>query len=270
MFEWRNLFKGMMMGASDVVPGVSGGTIALLVGIYERLIAAIDGLTKKDWKKSVIFLIPVGLGMGIAILSLSHLISWLMEKFPQPTFFFFIGLIIAIIPQLLREVDYKKTFRGFHYLLLLVAATLIALTGFVSPDQSAVMTELSWYQYLFLFISGWLASSAMILPGISGSLMLLLMGAYATVIESIKTFNFPVIITVGFGILIGLLLTSKLIRYLFQNYRTITYAIIIGFVAGSIFVVYPGWPTEITLMIASVLTLIAGYFTAFYLGKVQK
>lgn len=267
MFEWKNLFKGMLMGASDVVPGVSGGTIALLVGIYERLIEAIDGLVSKDWKKHVIFLLPVGIGMGISIVSLSHLISWLMEKYPKPTFFFFLGLIIAIIPILLREADFKKAFKFQHYVLLLIAAVGVAMTAFISQEQTTIMTLDSWNDYLFLFFAGWLASSAMILPGISGSLVLLLLGAYATVIESIKSFDLMVIFVVGMGIVIGLLLTSKLIRFLFNHYRIATYAVIIGFVLGSVIVIYPGWPGELSLMIMSLVAIICGYIIAYFLGR---
>lgn len=259
-----------MIGASDVVPGVSGGTIALLVGIYERLIEAINGLLTKEWKKHVIFLIPVGIGMAIAILTLSHLLSWLLEVFPQPTFFFFLGLIFAIIPTLMVEADYKENFGLPHYVFLLIAAVAVAATGFVGEDEAAVMTNLTTGDYLFLFIAGWLASSAMILPGISGSMVLLLMGVYVTVIDAIKTFNLPVIFVVGFGIVIGLLLTSKLIRFLFQHFRTSTYAVVTGFVVGSIFVVYPGWPNDVLLMVICVLTFICGFALAYSLGKAER
>jgi putative membrane protein len=270
VFEWRNIFKGMMMGASDVVPGVSGGTIALLVGIYERLIEAINGLLSKDWKKHVIFLIPVGLGMVTAILTLSHVLSWLIEVFPQPTFFFFLGLIVAIIPALMKEADYKNAFGGAQYVLLAIAAIAVAATGFVGEEQAAVMTNLTAGDYLFLFFAGWLASSAMILPGISGSMILLLMGVYVTVIDAIKSLNIPIIIVVGLGIVLGLLLTSKLIRFLFLHYRASTYAIVIGFVAGSIFVVYPGWPGDMLLMVISVLAFVVGYAVAYMLGKAAR
>ncbi|WP_174734389.1 undecaprenyl phosphate translocase family protein [Mesobacillus harenae] len=270
MFEWRNIFKGMMIGASDVVPGVSGGTIALLVGIYERLIEAINGVLTKEWKKHVIFLVPVGIGVGLAILTLSHLLSWLLEAFPQPTFFFFLGLILAIIPVLMVEADYKQTFGGIHYLLLLIAAIAVAATGLVGDEQAAIMTNLAWKDYLFLFFAGWLASSAMILPGISGSMVLLLLGAYVTVIDAIKSFNMPIIIIVGLGIVVGLLLTSKLIRYLFNHYRTATYAVVTGFVVGSIFVVYPGWPADGLLMVISIIALVCGYAAAYLLGKAER
>ncbi|WP_241481626.1 DUF368 domain-containing protein [Mesobacillus campisalis] len=270
VFEWRNIFKGMMIGASDVVPGVSGGTIALLVGIYERLIEAINGLLSKEWKKHVIFLIPVGLGVGIAILTLSHLLSWLLEVHPQPTFFFFLGLILAIIPALLVEADYKRTYKAGHYVLLAIAAVGVALTGLVGEGQGTVMTNLDFGDYLFLFFAGWLASSAMILPGISGSMVLLLMGVYVTAIDAIKTFNIPVIIAVGTGVVIGLLLTSKLIRYLFLHFRVATYAVVTGFVVGSIFVVYPGWPGDVLLMVICILAFILGFAVAYMLGKVER
>ncbi|MFE8699842.1 DUF368 domain-containing protein [Cytobacillus sp. FJAT-54145] len=270
MFEWKNIFKGMMIGASDVVPGVSGGTIALLVGIYERLIAAINGVLTREWKKHVIFLIPVGIGVGVSILTLSHLLSWLLEVYPQPTFFFFLGLILAIIPILLVEADYKKTYNGTHYILLVIAAIAVACTGLVGDDQGTVMTDLAIGNYIFLFFAGWLASSAMILPGISGSMILLLLGVYVTIIDAIKTFNIPIIITVGMGIVIGLLLTSKLIRYLFLHYRTATYAIVTGFVVGSIFVIFPGIPNNVPLMVVSIVCMILGYWVAYRLGKIER
>lgn len=259
----------MAIGATDLIPGVSGGTMALLLGIYERIVAAIDGLTTRDWKKHLIFLIPVGLGIGIAILSLSHLFSWLMETYTQPTFFFFVGLILSIIPQLLYEADFKKNFRLSHYVLLVIAAVLVALTGFATPDRSAVMTNLTTLQYIYLFVCGWIASTAMILPGISGSMMLLIMGAYPTVIEAVKTLDFAIIVVVGLGIAVGLLITSKIIRYLFQHYPSLTYAALTGLVVGSIFVVYPGWPGDVALMIACIITLIAGFSLATFIGRMR-
>ncbi|MCM3587513.1 DUF368 domain-containing protein [Mesobacillus maritimus] len=267
MFQWKNLFKGMMIGASDVVPGVSGGTIALLVGIYERLIGAINGLTTKDWKRHVIFLIPVGLGMGISILTLSHLFSYLLESFPKPTFFFFLGLVMAIVPLLLREAEYKQNFQASHYVLLVIAAIFVAWTGFMGEPTSAVMTSLSGKDYVFLFFAGWLASSAMILPGISGSLVLLLLGVYETIINAVKTLHFPIILAVGFGVVIGLLLTSKFISYLFKNFRTATYAVVTGFVVGSIFVIFPGLPETFLYTIICLITFVFGFYLAYLLGQ---
>src|SRR5690625_3791444 len=95
--EWKNIYRGMIMGISDVVPGVSGGTIAVILGIYDRLIAAINGVFTKEWRKHLAFLIPLAIGVGLAIFLFSHLMNWLLENYERPTFYFFLGLIIGIL-----------------------------------------------------------------------------------------------------------------------------------------------------------------------------
>lgn len=270
MFHWQNVFKGMLMGISDVIPGVSGGTIALVLGIYQRLVAAINGILSKDWKKHIAFLIPIGIGIGIAVLTFSHIMEWLLAEYPEPTFFFFLGLIIGIIPMLLKEVNYKKTFKTNHYILFAIAAVLVAITVLIKENEmAAVMSELVWSDYLFLFIGGWLASSAMILPGISGSFVLLLLGLYPTVINAVSTLNISVIMTVGFGVVIGLLLTSKLIAFLFVKYRIATYAVMIGFVAGSIVVIYPGFGSNLAITIASIIAFLFGLLASYLLSIIE-
>lgn len=129
--EWKNIYRGMLMGASDVIPGVSGGTIAVLLGIYDRLIAAINGIFSKDWKKQLAFLIPLGIGVGIAILLLSRLIEWLFEHYAVPTQFFFLGLIIGILPYLFHEADAKRTFQMKHYVILVIGTIIVGSMAFI-------------------------------------------------------------------------------------------------------------------------------------------
>ncbi|MFC5711232.1 DUF368 domain-containing protein [Thalassorhabdus alkalitolerans] len=256
------------MGISDLIPGVSGGTIALLVGVYYRLIAAIDGIFSREWKKHLMFLIPLGTGVVLALLSMSRLIEWLLADYPQPTFFFFLGLIIGIIPFLLKEVDYKKTFKGKHIALLLAAAAIVASTAFIRDEEmSAVMSNLTAMDYLLLFFGGWAASSAMILPGVSGSFVFLLIGIYPTVLNAISTINIPVIIVVGAGIALGLIITSKIIKKLIRNYKIGTYAVMTGLVTGSIFVVFPGIEGSMFLFLISLVTFIAGLFCSLKLSS---
>src|SRR5690625_5145324 len=107
LMEWKNLYRGFIMGGTDVIHGVSGGTIAVVLGIYDRLIAAINGIFSKDWKKHLGFLIPLGIGIVTAIFTLAHLMEWLLIYYPGPTFYFFLGLIIGVLPLLFREVDVK-------------------------------------------------------------------------------------------------------------------------------------------------------------------
>nr|WP_088105513.1 DUF368 domain-containing protein [Halalkalibacter urbisdiaboli] len=270
MFKWMNIFKGIAMGVSDLIPGVSGGTIALLLGIYQTLVAAINGVFTKKWKEHLLFLIPIGLGIGIALVSLSRLIEWLLSNYPQPTFFFFLGLTVAIIPTLLKEIKYKESFQLHHYLLVVFATILVASTAIVKEDKmTPIMKHLEWSDYVFLFISGWLASSAMILPGISGSFVLLLLGVYPTIINALSTLNLHVLAFTGSGIVIGLILTTKLITYLFNMYRVSTYAIIIGFIIGSTIVIYPGMVNDPLLFILSVTSFIVGFLVVFSLSKFE-
>lgn len=267
--EWKNIYRGMIMGASDVIPGVSGGTIAVLLGIYDRLIAAINGVVSKDWKKQLGFLVPLGIGVGTAILLLSHAIEWLFEYYPGPTKFFFLGLIIGVLPYLLHKADAKTKFRTGHFLLLLIGAIFVASLGFLQTGEVTVIENMSTSTYILLFFSGVIASSAMILPGISGSFMLLIIGVYPTVIGAISNMQFDIVAVTGAGIVIGIVLMSKIINFFLMNYYTGTFAIIIGLVIGSIFVVFPGWSTTASLALLSIGAFALGLAVAYILGKVE-
>ncbi|MFZ3578893.1 DUF368 domain-containing protein [Virgibacillus sp. DJP39] len=267
--EWKNIYRGMLMGASDVIPGVSGGTIAVLLGIYDRLIAAINGIFGKEWKKQLGFLLPLGIGVGTAILLLSRLIEWLFEHYAGPTQFFFLGLIIGILPYLFHEAEAKSTFQVKHYGVLLIGAVIVGSMAFIQTSEPGVIENITTSTYILLFFSGMIASSAMILPGISGSFMLLIIGVYPTIIGAISNLKLDVIAVVGVGIIIGLLVMSKIINFFLKNYRHGTFALIIGLVIGSIFVVYPGFPVNNELLILSVVTFAGGLLVAYVLGRVE-
>ncbi|WP_168413067.1 DUF368 domain-containing protein [Bacillus salacetis] len=269
MWEWKNIYRGMIMGASDVIPGVSGGTIAVMLGIYDRLIAAINGIFSKEWKKHLRFLIPLGIGVVTSILILARLIEWLFEHYPEPTQFLFMGLIIGIIPYLAKKSEMKSTFKANHYLLLLIGAVIVASMIFFKSEESAVIENITAGTYVLLFFSGFIASAAMILPGISGSFILLIIGIYSTVISSISNFQLDVIFVVGIGIILGIIVMSKLIKFFLENYSSGTYALIIGLVIGSIVVIYPGIPESTSLIIASIITFLAGLFFARVLGRIE-
>ncbi|MBT2218333.1 DUF368 domain-containing protein [Virgibacillus dakarensis] len=267
--EWKNIYRGMLMGASDVIPGVSGGTIAVLLGIYDRLIAAINGIFSKDWKKQLGFLIPLAIGVGAAILLLSRLIEWLFEHHAMPTQFFFLGLIIGILPYLFHQADAKNTFRMNHFLLLIIGALLVGSLAFLQAGEPSVIKDITTSTYVLLFFSGILASSAMILPGISGSFMLLVVGVYPTIIGAVSDLHFDILAVTGVGIVLGIVLMSKIINFFLRNYRIGTFALIIGLVIGSIAVVFPGWPTANSIVLLSVAAFAAGLLVAYILGRVE-
>jgi putative membrane protein len=264
--EWRNLYRGVLMGISDLIPGVSGGTIAVVLGIYDQFLAAISGLFSWEFARHLRFLVPLGIGMGTAILGLSRVIQYFLDNHIVPTQFFFLGLIIGVLPILVKRSDARNNFTAKHMIVLVIAAILVGSMAIFNPDESSdPMTTLTFAIGLQLFFSGWIASMAMILPGISGSFILLLIGAYPTAIEALSTLNLPVIAVIGAGVVVGVVVSSKAITYLLASYPHTMYALIMGLIAGSVFVVYPGLAGTLTMLV-SALTFVAGFGITVILG----
>lgn len=275
-FKWINILKGFAMGTSDLVPGVSGGTIALLLGIYNQFIASISGIFSRRFWPSFTFLIPIIIGMLLAMGSLSNLFNYLLSQHHIPTMFFFGGLIIGIVPYLLKISNYKTSFTTKHYMMVIAGiAILIVITLMNNSDKYAGETlTLSTGLIIKYFIAGMCASSAMLLPGISGSFMLLVFGVYGTVmlaISEVVKLNFaglPILLAVGFGVLAGFIISSKIIQYFLTHHKLMTFALIIGFVVGSLFAVFPGLPTNIVMWFVSLVVFIIGFIVSLTLGRI--
>ncbi|HDG5455269.1 DUF368 domain-containing protein [Staphylococcus aureus] len=275
-FKWINILKGFAMGTSDLVPGVSGGTIALLLGIYNQFIASISGIFSRRFWPSFTFLIPIIIGMLLAMGSLSNLFNYLLSQHHIPTMFFFGGLIIGIVPYLLKISNYKTSFTTKHYMMVIAGiAILIVITLMNNDDKHAGETlTLSTSLIIKYFIAGMCASSAMLLPGISGSFMLLVFGVYGTVmlaISEVVKLNFaglPILLAVGFGVLAGFIISSKIIQYFLTHHKLMTFALIIGFVVGSLFAVFPGLPTNIVMWFVSLVVFIIGFIVSLTLGRI--
>ncbi|NGH49038.1 DUF368 domain-containing protein [Staphylococcus aureus] len=275
-FKWINILKGFAMGTSDLVPGVSGGTIALLLGIYNQFIASISGIFSRRFWPSFTFLIPIIIGMLLVMGSLSNLFNYLLSQHHIPTMFFFGGLIIGIVPYLLKISNYKTSFTTKHYMMVIAGiAILIVITLMNNGDKHAGETlTLSTSLIIKYFIAGMCASSAMLLPGISGSFMLLVFGVYGTVmlaISEVVKLNFaglPILLAVGFGVLAGFIISSKIIQYFLTHHKLMTFALIIGFVVGSLFAVFPGLPTNIVMWFVSLVVFIIGFIVSLTLGRI--
>lgn len=269
--NWQNIFKGIAMGSVETVPGVSSSTIAMLLGIYESIIGAINDLTTNRYKRAVLFLFPIGIGILLGAAFSVVVVKYLLDTYPGPTHFLFIGLILGMLPFIWRSghglYGLQTTYKGYHFVLMLVFFFITAsLNLFVHPNQSMIM-NVTMSDYIYLFVSGWLASIALVLPGISGALILMIVGAYYTALNALITLNIPIIITLVAGIIIGILLTGKFVRYLLEHFRQGTYAAIIGLLSGSLVILYPGFPTQVNELIASVLLLFVGFFFALFVSK---
>jgi len=246
--------KGMAMGAADVVPGVSGGTIAFISGIYEELLNAISSVNfktlkllktegvKAAWKAiNGNFLLALLIGIFTSIVSLAKIISWLLENKPILVWSFFFGLVLASILYIGKQIS-KWNILMFFLLILgvIVAFYITTLQPLISENSSPV----------FLFLAGALAICAMILPGISGSFILVLLGAYKPVLEAIHTKDFKLIAILGAGAVIGLLSFSKVLKWLFAHYKNATLAVLTGFILGSLNKIWP-WKETLTWRVNS-------------------
>lgn len=257
--EWKNIYRGILMGISDLIPGVSGGTIAFILGIYDRLLASISGFFSREWKKQLGFLVPLGLGVVITLLAFSRVIEYLLHEHHEATQFFFMGLILGVIPYIMRQAEVKKNFTRRHFIILIVIGTALAAMAFIQPNENVEpITSLSVPTFFVLFFSGWLASMAMLLPGISGSFILLLLGVYSTAINALSTLNLPIVMAIGLGVIVGFVISSKAIQYLLEHFTYVTYAAIIGLILGSLFVVFPGFSADLGTLALSAATFSAG------------
>lgn len=234
--------KGMAMGAADVVPGVSGGTIAFISGIYEELITSINNINFSlvktflnegflvGWKKlNGGFLLALMIGIGISLLSLVKGILWLLENKPILLWSFFFGLVLASILFIGKQI----TKWNIATVIVLLISAFIA---YYITSLSALNTNDSWW---FLFLSGALAICAMILPGISGAFILLILGAYKPILDALDNRDIKTISIVGFGAIIGLLSFSRILKWLFKHYHNLTLATLTGFVLGSLNKIWP-------------------------------
>lgn len=266
--EWRNLYRGLLIGITDLIPGVSGGTVAFLLGIYDRLLAAISGFFSRNWKKQIGFLLPLGIGIVTALLLFGSFINYLLENHFESTQFFFLGLIIGIIPFLMKQADIRSNFKVHHFIWMFIFAVLLASLAFLKPETASVpITTLSLPTMIGLFFAGWAASMAMLMPGISGSFVLLILGVYSTAINALSTLNIPIISVIGAGVIVGFIVSSKGIRYILERYPVMTYAMIIGLITGSIFVIYPGMPSG-NSMLSSAITFLIGLLISFLFSRI--
>lgn len=248
--------KGLCVGGTMLVPGVSGGSMAMILGIYDKLIESVSSFLK-DVKNSLIFLITFSLGGGVGMILLAKPLLYLIESYPMLLLYFFIGVVAGGIPMIYQKAEVDKiTWKVFLYPALGLAAVL--LFEFLPADFFQLGNGEGILGFLLLAAAGIVAAVALVLPGISVSYLLLLMGIYDRTMLAIGDFNLSYLIPLGFGIILGIILTTKLLENAMKNHTQATYLIILGFVAGSMAEVFPGIPQGIELFFC-LAAFVAGY-----------
>ena len=281
----KQLIIGMVIGIANIIPGVSGGTMAVSMGVYDKLIHSVTHVIK-EFKKSVKFLLPIVIGAGLALVGLAKLITIGLEEFPIPTNLFFIGLIIGGMPAILKRLKdtNKKVSIGNYIAGLVFFAVVVGFALIGEKEGGSADIAFNVINVIKLFFVGVIASATMVIPGVSGSMVLMLMGYYENIlgciskfVDGLVAFDVPmmleacgVLIPFGIGVLVGIALIAKMIEWIFIKLPNYAYCSIIGLIVASpIAIVLMAGVTkyDIISIVVGIITLVIGYIIAIKLGE---
>lgn len=249
------LFKGMIIGATMLVPGVSGGTMAIILGIYDKMISAVSSFMK-DKKGNFIILSLCAAGGCLGMFLFSKPLMLVIETYPMPSMYFFMGAVVGSIPLIFRMSKLEKfSVRGLFY--VLIGAAFVLALAYIPVDTGESAARGGMEGSIFLLAAGLAAAAALILPGISVSFVLLVIGLYDETVAAISHMYMPYLIPLGAGLIIGILLIAGILERAMDAYPQPTCLIILGFVLGSITEVFPGVPTGLELLLC-ILTFAMG------------
>ncbi|MDD2649099.1 MAG: DUF368 domain-containing protein [Eubacteriales bacterium] len=231
----RNVVCGAIIGIANVIPGVSGGTMAVVLNMYDALIGAIADL-RKNFVRSLMLLLPVVIGAGIGILAFASVVDVLLLECKTQLVFLFVGLIVGSLPMVWKRASDGGMRASLFVPFIVMVAFMLVLTFCVNADGAVQTVQETLTLPLFFILAGAMviASVSMVLPGLSGSMMMMLMGQYETVIHALKTLNLPLLIPCAIGGLIGILGGAKVIKWLLKKYSQATFAAVLGLIVGSL------------------------------------
>ena len=284
-----DVIKGVLVGVANIIPGVSGGTMMVSMGIYEKIIGVVNNLFK-DIKKSIMTLLPLGIGMLLGIAIFSFIIPWCLEVYPFPTSFCFIGLILGGVPAIIKPVKESLHKEGksisFPHIIVFVLffALAVGMAAMNETHTNSANFDLNIGFMIVMFLVGVISAATMVIPGVSGSLVLMILGFYAGIMSSISGFISSVfafdwgqifyyvgiLAPFGIGVIVGIFAVAKLIEWLFAKFPSITYCGILGLIVASpIAIVIKMGRNNInfvTILVGIVLLALGTWFT-YWFGK---
>ena len=278
----KNLLKGIVMGIANIIPGVSGGTMAVSMGIYDRMIHCVTHLFK-EFKESMKFLIPIFLGIGIALVGLSFIIEPAFAYFPLQTNCLFIGLIVGGLPAVWQKVKGKGIKISYIVPFVLFFAVVVGMAAIGEKEGTAADLSFSVWSVIKLFAVGIIASATMVIPGVSGSMMMLLLGYYNPIVAAIKNFvtalasfdmagileGCGILVPMGLGIVVGIFAIAKVIEIIFEKFPIQAFWAIIGLIVASpiaIFLLGDVGAITVIGLLTSIVTFAVGFLVAVKLG----
>ena len=261
-----NFFKGIVVGIGGIAPGLSGSVLLVILGLYQKTINAI-GTIFKDFKKNVIFLVPLFLGFGVGVILFSKIVDFLLGNFEMYTRFAFLGLVLGTIPLFYKEVK-KEGFHKKYYLVMILFAVLGFALFYFNKDLFPVITEPNLFQSVLLGVA---VAGSSIVPGVDSAVILSSLGLYELYVSSLANFNLAILIPAGVGLGIGVLSISFLISKLLKKYYTLTFSIIFGLFISII----PNVLNSSCVLgmnvesVVSILILILGFLVSYFLGDIK-
>lgn len=278
----KRLLQGMVVGIANIIPGVSGGTMMVAMGLYDKLIHAITHL-KSEFKESLKLLVPIFLGAGIAIVALSRLFEFLLENYPIPTNFAFCGLIAGSLPFIFKKVKGHSVSVGRAVCFIIFFAIVILMAVMGETSGNAADVSFGLINVVKLLLVGIIAAATMVIPGVSGSMMLMLLGYYDTILKTINNFmdalvafdmqdilvQCGILIPFGIGVILGIFLIAKIIEFIFSKAEIHAYYAIIGLILASPIAILlkTDWSGfSILTFIIGLITFAAGWFVSSKLG----
>lgn len=284
-----DVIKGALVGVANIIPGVSGGTMMVSMGIYEKIIGVVNNLFK-DIKKSIATLLPIGVGMVLGVAIFSFIIPWCLQVYPFPTSFCFIGLILGGVPAIVKPakeslVQEKKSISAPHIITFLIFFALAVVMAAMNETQtSSANFDLNIGFMIAIFLVGVVAAATMVIPGVSGSLVLMILGFYEGIMSSISGFisavfafdwaqifyYVGVLAPFGIGVIVGIFAVAKLIEFLFAKFPSVTYSGILGLIVASpiaIVIKMGNNNINVITVILGIVLLVGGAWFTYWFGE---
>jgi putative membrane protein len=290
LYYIRLFIVGGVMGIANIIPGVSGGTMAVVFGIYEELMDALSNFISNKNKRFyyIIFLVVLFAGALFSILAFSKALGWAFDNYELMTVYFFMGLILGSIPIVIKthddmRINILRIVSAFIGIILVVILAIMQ-EGSSTQAQAFDYARFSLWNYIYFIFCGMIAASAMIIPGLSGSFILLLLGVYRTVLDSISGITdliinggfgeevkvrIFIIGSLGFGVIIGILGFARIMSWALKHYPAVTMYFILGLLVGSIYQIYPGFSLDFNGL-GAIITFAIGMILSLYFGAERK
>lgn len=258
---FSNCLKGIVIGAGAILPGISSGVLCVIFGIYEKLLNSLLNFFK-DVKSNFKYLFPIIIGVCIGIFIFSNFLNYFFITFPIQTKSIFIGLLLGCVPSLIKQCNNKFSFK-FRYLLFTLFAFLLTIF-LIFIEKTFHFNDFNNYDFGYLFVSGFVMSIGIVVPGISNTIILMLMGVYTIYLSAVSSIYLPILIPMGLGVLVGCIIFMLLTKFLLNNFYAQTFYSIIGFSIGSILILLPDISFNISSLVSFLCILLGLFISSFF------